>query len=60
MTILEYIFLGNVQQIAELSSETHSAVASMVAMAPGTVTVVQQVNIITALYLKLIGSLNLH
>ncbi|KAM4736116.1 zinc finger protein ZFAT isoform 3-T4 [Anableps anableps] len=34
---------GNVQQIAELSSETHNAVASMVAMAPGTVTVVQQV-----------------
>ncbi|KAM4567715.1 zinc finger protein ZFAT [Fundulus diaphanus] len=34
---------GNVQQMAELSSETHEAVASMVAMAPGTVTLVQQV-----------------
>ncbi|XP_014865635.1 PREDICTED: zinc finger protein ZFAT isoform X2 [Poecilia mexicana] len=36
---------GNVQQIAELSSETHNAVASVVAMAPGTVTVVQQVQV---------------
>ncbi|PWA33526.1 hypothetical protein CCH79_00007502, partial [Gambusia affinis] len=36
---------GNVQQITELSSETHSAVASVVAMAPGTVTVVQQVQV---------------
>uniref|UniRef100_A0A096M243 Zinc finger and AT-hook domain containing n=1 Tax=Poecilia formosa TaxID=48698 RepID=A0A096M243_POEFO len=42
--------IRNVQQIAELSSETHNAVASVVAMAPGTVTVVQQVNMITALY----------
>ncbi|XP_030606742.1 zinc finger protein ZFAT isoform X2 [Archocentrus centrarchus] len=33
----------NIQQIAELSSETRDAVTSMVAMAPGTVTVVQQV-----------------
>ncbi|XP_071326163.1 zinc finger protein ZFAT isoform X2 [Trachinotus anak] len=33
----------NIQQITEFSSETHDAVASMVAMAPGTVTVVQQV-----------------
>ncbi|MEQ2157608.1 hypothetical protein GOODEAATRI_003462, partial [Goodea atripinnis] len=32
----------HVQQIAELSSETHNAVASMVAVAPGTVTVLQQ------------------
>lgn len=31
------------QQIIELSSESHDAVASMVAMAPGTVTVVEQV-----------------
>ncbi|XP_038153352.1 zinc finger protein ZFAT-like isoform X1 [Cyprinodon tularosa] len=36
---------GNVQQIAELSSETHNAVASMVAMAPGTVAVVQQLQV---------------
>lgn len=34
----------NIQQIAELSSETYDAVTSVVAMAPGTVTVVQQVN----------------
>uniref|UniRef100_A0A8C9XWH9 Zinc finger and AT-hook domain containing n=1 Tax=Sander lucioperca TaxID=283035 RepID=A0A8C9XWH9_SANLU len=34
----------NIQQITEFSSETHDAVTSMVAMAPGTVTVVQQVN----------------
>ncbi|XP_042346615.1 zinc finger protein ZFAT-like isoform X3 [Plectropomus leopardus] len=33
----------DIQQITELSSETHDAVTSMVAMAPGTVTVVQQV-----------------
>lgn len=33
----------NIQQIAEFSSETYDAVTSMVAMAPGTVTVVQQV-----------------
>uniref|UniRef100_A0A671TN13 Zinc finger and AT hook domain containing n=1 Tax=Sparus aurata TaxID=8175 RepID=A0A671TN13_SPAAU len=33
----------NIQQITEYSSETHDAVTSMVAMAPGTVTVVQQV-----------------
>ncbi|KAG7229398.1 hypothetical protein INR49_012789 [Caranx melampygus] len=33
----------NIQQITEFSSETQDAVASMVAMAPGTVTVVQQV-----------------
>lgn len=33
----------NIQQIAELSSETYDAVTSVVAMAPGTVTVVQQV-----------------
>ncbi|XP_026150108.1 zinc finger protein ZFAT isoform X2 [Mastacembelus armatus] len=33
----------NVQQITEFSSETHDAITSMVAMAPGTVTVVQQV-----------------
>uniref|UniRef100_A0A8C9XWK0 Zinc finger and AT-hook domain containing n=1 Tax=Sander lucioperca TaxID=283035 RepID=A0A8C9XWK0_SANLU len=33
----------NIQQITEFSSETHDAVTSMVAMAPGTVTVVQQV-----------------
>lgn len=31
------------QQIIELSSESHDAVSSMVAMAPGTVTVVEQV-----------------
>lgn len=36
---------GNVQQITELSSETHNAVASMVAMAPGSVTVVQQLQV---------------
>lgn len=34
----------NIQHIAELSSETYDAVTSVVAMAPGTVTVVQQVN----------------
>uniref|UniRef100_H3CW75 C2H2-type domain-containing protein n=1 Tax=Tetraodon nigroviridis TaxID=99883 RepID=H3CW75_TETNG len=34
---------GNIQQITELSSETYDAVTSVVAMAPGTVTVVQQV-----------------
>uniref|UniRef100_A0A3B4F2M2 Zinc finger and AT-hook domain containing n=1 Tax=Pundamilia nyererei TaxID=303518 RepID=A0A3B4F2M2_9CICH len=33
----------NIQQITELSSETQDAVTSMVAMAPGTVAVVQQV-----------------
>ncbi|XP_072250709.1 zinc finger protein ZFAT isoform X2 [Leuresthes tenuis] len=33
----------NIQQITEFSSETQDAVTSMVAMAPGTVTVVQQV-----------------
>ncbi|XP_070823374.1 zinc finger protein ZFAT isoform X2 [Chaetodon trifascialis] len=33
----------NIQQITEFSSETHDAVTSMIAMAPGTVTVVQQV-----------------
>lgn len=33
----------NIQQITEFSSETQEAVTSMVAMAPGTVTVVQQV-----------------
>ncbi|KAF0045224.1 hypothetical protein F2P81_001753 [Scophthalmus maximus] len=33
----------DIQQITEFSSETHDAVTSMVAMAPGTVTVVQQV-----------------
>ncbi|XP_041648982.1 zinc finger protein ZFAT-like isoform X2 [Cheilinus undulatus] len=33
----------DIQQITEFSSETHKAVTSMVAMAPGTVTVVQQV-----------------
>ncbi|XP_011603794.1 zinc finger protein ZFAT isoform X1 [Takifugu rubripes] len=32
----------NIQQITELSAETYDAVTSMVAMAPGTVTVVQQ------------------
>nr|XP_015831218.2 zinc finger protein ZFAT isoform X1 [Nothobranchius furzeri] len=35
----------NTQQISELSSETQDAVASMVAMAPGTVTVVQQLQV---------------
>lgn len=39
----------NIQQITEFSSETHDAVTSMVAMAPGSVTVVQQVNNITSL-----------
>ncbi|XP_041798409.1 zinc finger protein ZFAT-like isoform X2 [Chelmon rostratus] len=33
----------NIQQITEFSSETHEAVTSMIAMAPGTVAVVQQV-----------------
>ncbi|KAM6935127.1 zinc finger protein ZFAT isoform 3-T3 [Lycodopsis pacificus] len=33
----------DIQQITEFNSETHNAVTSMVAMAPGTVTVVQQV-----------------
>ncbi|KAK2844330.1 hypothetical protein Q5P01_010989 [Channa striata] len=33
----------NIQHITELSSETHNAVTSVVAMAPGTVAVVQQV-----------------
>ncbi|XP_053289288.1 zinc finger protein ZFAT isoform X2 [Pleuronectes platessa] len=32
----------DIQEITEFSSETHDAVTSMVAMAPGTVTVVQQ------------------
>uniref|UniRef100_A0A665TG46 Zinc finger and AT hook domain containing n=1 Tax=Echeneis naucrates TaxID=173247 RepID=A0A665TG46_ECHNA len=35
----------NIQQITEFSSETHNAVTSMVAMAPGTVTVVQQLQV---------------
>nr|XP_046255777.1 zinc finger protein ZFAT-like isoform X2 [Scatophagus argus] len=35
----------NVQEITELSSETYDAVTSMVAMAPGTVTVVQQLQV---------------
>ncbi|XP_056237895.1 zinc finger protein ZFAT-like isoform X1 [Seriola aureovittata] len=35
----------NIQQITEFSSETHDAVTSMVAMAPGTVTVVQQLQV---------------
>ncbi|KAF3839988.1 hypothetical protein F7725_018705 [Dissostichus mawsoni] len=35
----------NIQQITEYSSETHDAVTSMVAMAPGTVTVVQQLQV---------------
>ncbi|XP_075897261.1 zinc finger protein ZFAT [Nelusetta ayraudi] len=34
----------NIQQITEFSSETYDAVTSMVAMAPGTVAVVQQVS----------------
>nr|XP_020464095.1 zinc finger protein ZFAT-like [Monopterus albus] len=34
----------NIQQIAELGSETHDAVTSVVTMAPGAVTVVQQVS----------------
>lgn len=34
----------NIHQVAEFSSETQDAVTSMVAMGPGTVTVVQQVN----------------
>lgn len=38
----------NIQQITEISSETHNAVTSMIAMAPGTVTVVQQVNKVTS------------
>ncbi|XP_068180465.1 zinc finger protein ZFAT isoform X2 [Antennarius striatus] len=33
----------SIQQVTELSSETYDAVTSMVALAPGTVTVVQQV-----------------
>ncbi|KAM9352899.1 zinc finger protein ZFAT [Symphorus nematophorus] len=35
----------NIHQITEFSSETHDAVTSMVAMAPGTVTVVQQLQV---------------
>ncbi|XP_068426739.1 zinc finger protein ZFAT isoform X3 [Clinocottus analis] len=35
----------DIQQITEFSSETHNAVTSMVAMAPGTVTVVQQLQV---------------
>ncbi|XP_035494034.2 zinc finger protein ZFAT isoform X2 [Scophthalmus maximus] len=35
----------DIQQITEFSSETHDAVTSMVAMAPGTVTVVQQLQV---------------
>lgn len=42
------LFPVNIQQITEFSSETHDAVTSMVAMAPGTVAVVQQVNNITS------------
>lgn len=38
------LYSVNIQQITEFSSETHDAVTSMVAMAPGTVAVVQQVN----------------
>lgn len=38
-----FFHLVNIQQITEFSSETYDAVTSMVAMAPGTVTVVQQV-----------------
>lgn len=43
----------NMEQITEFNSETYDAVTSMVAMAPGTVTVVQQVNhkIIVLLYI---------
>uniref|UniRef100_A0A674P6J1 Zinc finger and AT hook domain containing n=1 Tax=Takifugu rubripes TaxID=31033 RepID=A0A674P6J1_TAKRU len=36
----------NIQQITELSAETYDAVTSMVAMAPGTVTVVQQLMVV--------------
>uniref|UniRef100_A0A8C2X5D8 Zinc finger and AT hook domain containing n=1 Tax=Cyclopterus lumpus TaxID=8103 RepID=A0A8C2X5D8_CYCLU len=39
----EVLAYFDIQQITEFSSETHNAVTSMVAMAPGTVTVVQQV-----------------
>ncbi|XP_037836291.1 zinc finger protein ZFAT isoform X2 [Kryptolebias marmoratus] len=35
----------NIQQLTKLSSETHSAVASLVAMGPGTVAVVQQLQV---------------
>lgn len=42
------LYSVNIQQITEFSSETHDAVTSMVAMAPGTVAVVQQVNSITS------------
>nr|XP_020511113.1 zinc finger protein ZFAT isoform X1 [Labrus bergylta] len=35
----------DIQHITEFSSETHDAVTSMVAMAPGTVTVVQQLQV---------------
>nr|XP_043890897.1 zinc finger protein ZFAT-like isoform X2 [Solea senegalensis] len=35
----------DIQQITEFSSETHDAVTSMVAMAPGTVAVVQQLQV---------------
>ncbi len=56
--ILCLLCLVNIQQITEFNSETHDAVTSMVAMAPGTVTVVQQVNNITSYAEELMSGYN--
>lgn len=48
----------DIQQITEFSSETLDAVTSMVAMAPGTVTVVQQVNGNTSLSQEIMSGYN--
>ena len=51
-----YMYVGAVnilQQITEFSSEAHNAVTSMVAMAPGTVAVVEQVNNLMCLSLEI-------
>lgn len=45
----------SIQQLTEFSPETYDAVTSMVAMAPGTVTVVQQVNSIATLTQEIIN-----
>lgn len=42
------LYSVDIRQITEFSSETHDAVTSMVAMAPGTVAMVQQVNYCTS------------
>lgn len=44
MSLLYAGAVNILQQITEFSSEAHNAVTSMVAMAPGTVAVVEQVS----------------